>query len=58
LEEVQLSPKLTASQLTQLKRLLGDSIKAFSLGPMDLGRTSVLSHDIITEGGPVKQYAH
>jgi hypothetical protein len=54
LGQIQLSPNLTTTQQVRLKRLLSNNIRAFSRGATDLGCTTVLSHDIITEGEPVK----
>lgn len=52
----QSSTELNAEELVQLARLLSTYGSVFSTGPTDLGRTSLVQHDIINLPGiPVKQ---
>ncbi|CAI5689901.1 unnamed protein product [Oreochromis niloticus] len=53
----QSSTDLNDYEQLQLKRLLCTYGHVFSTGPADLGRTSLVQHDIITRpGAPVKQH--
>ncbi|CAI5670379.1 unnamed protein product [Oreochromis niloticus] len=53
----QSSTNLNDYEQLQLKRLLCTYGHVFSTGPADLGRTSLVQHDIITRpGAPVKQH--
>jgi hypothetical protein len=58
LSQTHLSSDFTSTQRIRLQHLLGNNLRAFSLGLTNLGKTTVLAHDIITTGDPVKQYAH
>jgi hypothetical protein len=55
---ITLPPDLTGEQMEHVRRLIYRNLPVFSMHTTNLGRTSVLIHDIITERGPVKQHPH
>ena len=53
-----MDPSLLSGQQHALMQLLHKNLHLFSIRPTDLGCTLLVSHDIVTKVGPVRQVAY
>lgn len=53
MRDIKLDENLSAEQRHAVTKLIFENLDIFSEGPADLGRTLVLTHDIVTEAPPI-----